>query len=174
LAVISTRKLLVILAILLLIPSGLIINGFYQKHHQCVRLPNGVIIAFEAYMNFWRPYFLPDVIVRGPRGEILSRGNDETFYFSQTTAYWADFEPDPTDPSGESVTRLVYHPEHGLVSGPNYRVLRRQLIEGAGPLLEEGSRINNTNVLGVLLSLRDVEEYASYDCHMTLISFARP
>ena len=159
------------LILLAMIPTGLIINGFYQKHHRCVRLPNGVIIAYEAYMNVWRPYFLPDVVVRGPEGEILSRGNDEIFYFSQTTAYWTDFEPDPTHPSGESATSLVYHPDHGLVRGPNNRVLRRQLIDEAGPLLEEGKRINNTNVLGVLLFLRDVEDYASRDCHIPLISF---
>lgn len=165
------RTLIVIMVSLLLLPMGLIINGFYQKHHRCVRLPNGVIIAYEAYMNVWRPYFLPDVVVRGPEGEILSRGNDEIFYFSQTTAYWTDFEPDPTHPSGESATSLVYHPDHGLVRGPNNRVLRRQLIDEAGPLLEEGKRINNTNVLGVLLFLRDVEDYASRDCHMPLISF---
>jgi len=165
------RKLLVILAILLLIPSGLIINGFYQEHHQCVRLPNGVIVAYEAYINFWRPYFLPDVVVRGPEGEILSQGNDETLYFSQTTTYWIDYERDPEDPSGESAKRLVYHPDHGLVRGPNNRVLRRQLIDGAGPLLEEGGRLNNSNVLHVLVMLRDDPHYTSNDCHMPLISF---
>jgi hypothetical protein len=165
------RKLILILTGLFVIPLGLIINGFYQKHHQCVRLPNGVIVAYEAYMNFWRPYFLPDVVVRDPEGEILSRGNDETLYFSQTTTYWIDYERDPEDPSGQSATSLVYHPDHGLVRGPNNRVLRRQLIEGAGPLLEEGERISNTNVAGILRFLRDVEDYASRECHMPLISF---
>lgn len=165
------RKLILFLLGLFVIPTGLILNGFYQEHHRCVRLPNGVIIAYEAYTSFWRPFFLPDVVVRGPEGEILSRGNDENFYFSQTTAYWTDFEPGSAHPSGQSATSLVYHPDHGLVRGPNNRVLRRQLVDAAGPLLEEGERLNNTNVLGVLLFLRDVEDYASRDCHMPLISF---
>lgn len=165
------RKLMLTGVVLLLIPTGLIINGFYQEHHRCVRLPNGVIVAYEAYMSFWRPYFLPDYIVRGPDGTVLSRGGDGSLYFSQTTTYWADYDRDPTDPSGQSVTSLVYHPDHGLIRGPNNRVLRRQLVDEAGPLLEEGERINNTNVAGILLFLRDVEDYASRNCHMPLISF---
>lgn len=165
------RTMMLVAGCLVMISVALIIHGFYREHHRCVRLPNGVIVAYEAYMNFWRPYLLPDVVVRDAEGGLLSRGNDEPFHFSQTTAYWTDFEPDPTHRSGESATSLVYHRDHGLVRGPNNRVLRRQLIEGAGPLLEEGDRINNTNVLGILMFLREVEEYASRDCHMALISF---
>lgn len=51
------HKLMLTGVVLLLIPIGLVINGFYQEHHRCVRLPNGVIVAYEAYMSFWRPFF---------------------------------------------------------------------------------------------------------------------
>lgn len=125
----------------------------------------------RSLYKFWRPYFLPDIAVRGPDGEVWSRGWEGSFYFSQTTTYWVDYERDMTDPSGESITSLVYHPDHGLVRGPNNHVLRRQLVDGAGPLLEEGERINGTNVAGIPFSLRDVEGYTSRDCHMPLISF---
>lgn len=73
-----------------LFATALVINGFYQSFGPCVKLPNGIIVSHEAYINFSNPYFVPNVVVKGPDGTVFSRGNDGTFYFSETTAWWID------------------------------------------------------------------------------------
>lgn len=53
----------------------------YGYYGQCVRLPNGLIVAREAYINFNQPYFEQTMVVKGPDGTIFSRGNSGLFYF---------------------------------------------------------------------------------------------
>jgi hypothetical protein len=146
---------------------GLIFHGFYRTHDFCVRLPNGLVVAYEAYANLGRPYFLPNVVVKGPDGTVFSSGNDDPFYFSETTAYWSDIHG-----NFGGLEKLAYRPDVGLISSWHDPALRSRLIGEAGELLEEGKTLHNTNVLGVLTYLKDRPEYGSRDCGVPLVTMA--
>lgn len=158
----------------------LVVNGLYRTYGPCVKLPNGVIVAHEAYINFKGYYFTPNVVVKGPDGTIFSRGNDELFYFSETTAWWVDEHHGDSPYIGyediahlpeTGLEALAYRPDIGLVSAWNNRSLYEQLKHESGPLLEEGKKLHNTNVLGVLTFLMDDSKYASRDCDVPLFTF---
>ena len=161
---------------------ALLVNGLYRTYGPCVKLPNGVIVAREAYINFKGYYFTPNVVVKGPDGTIFSRGNDGHFYFSETTAWWVD-EHHGDNPywAYGSVSHLpesgneglAYRPDVGLVSAWNNRSLYEQLKRESGPLLEEGKKLRNTNVLGVLTFLIDDPKYYSRDCDVPLFTFEK-
>ena len=165
----------------IVVSIALIIHGLYRNYGPCIKLPNGIIVANEAYISFEGYYFSPNAVVKGPDGTIFSRGNDGTFYFSETTAYWVD-EHHAGNPyiAYESVSHLpesgleglAYRPDVGLVSAWNNRSLYEQLKREAGPLLEEGKKLHNTNVLGVLTFLIDDPKYYSRDCDVPLFTFA--
>ncbi len=159
---------------------ALLVNGLYRTYGPCVKLPNGVIVAREAYINFKGYYFTPNVVVKGPDGTIFSRGNDGHFYFSETTAWWVDLHPgNPHIPEDKTQIRknkregLAYRPDVGLVSAWNNRSLYEQLKRESGPLLEEGKKLRNTNVLGVLTFLIDDPKYYSRDCDVPLFTFEK-
>lgn len=148
----------------------LIINGLYKYYGTCVKLPNGITVAYEAYINFSQFYFTPNVVVKGPDGTTFSRGNDGTLYFSETTAWWVDIIPG--DPR-ERYEGLAYRADVGLVSRWKNPELRRKLIQEAGELLEEGKTLNNSNILYVLIHLVDNPKYRSRECDIPFFSFER-
>ena len=136
----------------------------------CVKLPNGVIISRDSYFNFSDQYLTPNVLVKGPDKEIFSRGNDGTFYFSKTTAWWVDIVGDglPLPAQG-----LAYRPDVGLVRKASDPSLYEKLVREAGPLLEEGRTLRNTNVLGVLLRLVENPRYRTRDCSIPLFTMTK-
>jgi len=169
-------------SVLFLIGVALLIYGLNLNFGPCVKLPNGIVVAHEAYISFSEPYFIPNVVVKGPDGTIFSRGNDDIFYFSETTAWWVDAHPGDKPYVGyEDVSHLpdsgyeglAYRPDVGLVSAWKNPELRRQLKREAGPLLEEGKKLRNTNVLGVLTYLIDDPKYRSRDCDIPLFTFEK-
>lgn len=167
---------------LLLIGVALLVYGLHRNFGPCVKLPNGVVVAHEAYINFKEPYFKPNVVVKGPDGTVFSRGNDGTFYFSETTAWWVDKHHGGNPYIGyESVSHLpesgyeglAYRPDVGLVSAWKNPELRNQLKREAGPLLEEGKTLKNSNVLHVLVTLVTDPKYRSRDCDIPLFTFEK-
>src|SRR5665811_1362912 len=142
-------------AALFLIWFVLFLNNRHNVFGQCVKLPNGMVVAREAYFNFSDTYFTPTVVVKGPDGTEFSRGNDEIFYFSATTAWWVDYYSE-TKSDG-----LAYRPDASLVHRSENRDLRNKLISEAGELLEEGKTIKNTNILGIWTYLRKHPKYLS-------------
>ncbi|MGC6511156.1 MAG: hypothetical protein ACON4J_00085 [Parvibaculales bacterium] len=134
---------------------------------ECVKLPNGIIISNDAYFNLSAQGFRSNVVVKGPDGGVLSRGNDDLFYFSETTAWWVDIQPGHTLDRREG---LAYRPDVGLVSHRDNPQIYDQLISAAGQLLEEGKTIKNSNVLHVLGALKSHSRYASRDCGVPLFT----
>ena len=67
---------------------------------------------------------------------------------------------------------LAYRPDVGLVSAWTNRPLYERLKREAGPLLEEGKKVKNTNVLGILVYLNFDPLYYSHDCNIPLVSFS--
>lgn len=153
-----------------LLCMGFLATSIYWRYGRCIRIPNGVVIAREAFLNPRNSYFTPNVVVKGPDGTVFSRGNDVLFYFSQTTALWNDNRLG-SEPSNTHFTeRLAYRPDLGLVRGWESPDLIKQVEREMGPLLEEGKRLKNTNILGVLTFLKDAPEYKSWNCDIPLLS----
>ncbi len=150
------------------------------------KLPNGIIIAHDSYFNFANAYLRPNVVVKSNNGTILSRGNDELFIFSETTAHWIDEHhdrnaflayEDVSDLPETGLEALIYRPDIGLVSAWDNKVLYEKLKNEMGTLLEEGKvypdgrQIINSNVLHVLKTLKQDPKYYTLECDITLISF---
>lgn len=150
-----------VLAILIMIYAFLFLQNWVYKYGTCVKLPNGLIVSYEALFDFSKPYWIPEPVVRSIHGDIISFGNDEPFYFSNTTAFWVDYDRYP----GQNEA-LAYRPDTGLIERSDNPKLYETLISEAGDLLEEGKRLNNTNVLGVLHFLRPSARYFSDDCNI--------
>ena len=151
-----------------LLYSALVINGVYWKIGPCVKLPNGVIVAHEAYMNFARPYFSPNVVVKGPDGTVFSLGNHGTFHFSETTAWWMDFSRRRFEgPEG-----VAYRFDVGLVRSWENPHLYERLRREAGPPLEANMKASDPYIMDVLHVLRTHPRYRTRDCGISLFSFS--
>ncbi len=142
----------------------------YRNYGSCVKLPNGLIVAYESYINFAHNDYKPEAVVKEAGGKVLSRGdNDGPFYFSETTAWWTDCHP--LQNGDRACVGLAYRPDIGLVNGDKDPDLYTKLKREAGELLEEGKMLRNTNILGVLNFLIHAPEYYSGDCDIPFFSF---
>ncbi len=43
------------------------------KFSQCVKLPNGSELSYEAFVDFGKSYLIPDVVLRDPDGVIIGK-----------------------------------------------------------------------------------------------------
>lgn len=152
--------------ILVLAYSALFLRHRIAEFGTCVRLPNGVIASYQALFDLSRPFGTPVPVVRDPDFQILSVGNDERLLFSQTTAFWVDI-----DERQGSTTGLVFKPDVGLVHRTKNPALFSELIGDAGEWLEQGKRLNNTNVLGVLYALKNDPNYQAPSCQVPLVTW---
>ncbi len=140
---------------------------------ECARLPNGIVISDDAVFSFNHTYYRSSVVVKGPDGTIFSRGNDGLFYFSETTAWWEDLHPGSPNIHESKKEGLIWRADIGLVSDWSNRVYYKNLITEAGPMLEEGKLLNNTNVKGALRILTSDPKYNSRDCDVPLFTFEK-
>ncbi|WP_424831560.1 hypothetical protein [Ruegeria sp.] len=159
-----TAFLLAVIATAVLGYVVLFLHHRIEDYGTCVRLPNGVIVSYQALFDLSRSFGTPLPVVRGPDFQILSVGNDERLLFSQTTAFWVDI-----DERQGSATGLVFQPDVGLVTRGKDPALYSELVGDAGEWLEQGERLNNTNVLGVLYALKNYPEYQAPSCQVPLI-----
>ncbi|NOD36976.1 MULTISPECIES: hypothetical protein [unclassified Ruegeria] len=150
--------------ILVLAYSALFLRHRIEEYGSCVRLPNGVIVSYQALFDLSRPFGTPVPVVRDPGFQILSVGNDERLVFSKTTVFWVDI-----DERQGSATGLVFQPDVGLVTRSENRALYSDIIGEAGEWLEQGERLNNTNVLGVLYALKNDPGYQAPSCPVPLV-----
>ncbi len=134
-----------------------IVNSQYRS---CVVLPNGLTVGYEAWIAPGRNLWQPGVVLKSPIGSTLVADDLDLFYFSATTAYGHDR-------NDENSFDIAYRADTGLVLGEENPDLYHRLIDEAGPLLEEGKSLQNSNLLHVYYQLRDVSAYGKNWCRLS-------
>lgn len=140
---------------------------YSNQHSACVRLPNGVIIAYEAKMNLRHAHLKPSFVVKGPTGDVFSVGNDRSLNFSETTAYWIDDDSMSVSGKGE----LAYREDTGLVARSENPLLYNKLIAETGALLANELRWSNTDIYSAFHLLGKHNHFRSKDCGVPLFVF---
>lgn len=142
--------------------------GLYSlKFGDCVRLPNGIELGYEAYLDFSRPYLIPDAVLREPNGNVIA--NDIwPIHVTEKAAFGkALFENNDY----RSDYRFIWTAETGVVNEHENPELYQRLSNDLGEVYYGAPKEMNTNTLWIFKRLSEDERFHSSDCNTSLVTW---
>ncbi|MCA0873951.1 hypothetical protein LCL97_24285 [Seohaeicola saemankumensis] len=167
------------LRVLIVTLSGITILGglglialvwvYSLKFGQCVKLPNGSELSYEAFVDFGNAYFRPDVVLRDPDGAIIGK---EIWPIRVTdvatlgTAW-------PENDSSKSDFSFVWAAETGLVKKDENPSLYAELLTTANAMSNDiGAPADvEVNTLWMFKRLSADEQYVGRSCATRYFTF---
>lgn len=167
-----TRKNKIILAAsfllsLLALPFVGIVAIYVHLFGDCFRLPSGVEIGYQAYMDLSRPYFQPAAVLREADGRVIGQ---EVFpiYLTEKAAYgYAATDYD----TPRSYFAFIWTAETGLVKRDENPDLYHSLLQDPGEIHYENTEGINVNTLWVLTKFKKSGAFASDQCHTSWLTW---
>jgi hypothetical protein len=139
--------------------------GLYSlKFGDCVRLPNGIEIGYEAYVDFSRPYLRPVAVLRTPTGEIIGQ-EISPIHITDKAAFgsaWVDYN------SSRSDFTFIWTTGTGVVKKSEEPELYLRLSEDLGETYYGAPVDMNTNTLWLFNRLSEEERFQSDRCGTSL------
>lgn len=139
--------------------------GLYSlKFGECVRLPNGTEIGYEAYVDFGNAYFRPDAVLRDPKGSVIAKEVWPIHVTEEATLGRAL----PEHNSGKSALRFIWTGETGLVKEAENPELYRRLSLELSETYYGAPKDLNVNTLWLLKRLMKEARFKSDNCNTSL------
>ena len=142
--------------------------GLYSlKFGDCVRLPNGTEIGYEAYIDFSRPYFKPVTVIREPDGRAIGQ---EVFpiHITEKAVYgsaWIKYENASPD------FQFIWTQETGVVKEIEKPDLYHTLSQDLGETYFGASKDMNVNTLWIFNQLKKQGRFISDQCYTKLLTW---
>lgn len=142
--------------------------GLYApKFGDCVRLPNGTEIGYEAYIDFSCPYFKPVTVLREPDGRVIGQ---EVFpiHVTEKAAYgsaWIEYENTSAD------FHFIWTQETGVVREIENPDLYHRLSQDLGETYFGASKDMNVNTLWIFNQLKEQGRFDSDHCNTRLLTW---
>jgi len=146
----------------------LILSGAYSlKYGQCIRLPSGAEIGYEAYVDFGNPYFIPHAVLRTSTGDVIGQ-EVSPIHVTEKAAFgwaWIDYNNPRSD------FTFIWTEKTGVVKESEEPELYLQLSRDLGNDYYGASKEMNTNTLWLLKRLMEDERFQSGGCHTSLVTW---
>lgn len=140
---------------------ALALAGLYSlKFGECVRLPNGSEIGYEAYVDFSRPYFKPVAVLREPDGTAIGQ-EVAPIHITEKAAFglaWIEYE------SPESDFTFIWTAQTGVVKKAENPELYHSLSQDLGEIYFGASEDMNVNTLWLFKRLLEEARFRSDRC----------
>ena len=134
------------------------------KFGECVRLPNGIEIGYEAYVDFSRPYLRPVTVLRTPSGAVI--GQDVSpIHITDKAAFgsaWVDYD------SPKSDFKFIWTAGTGVVKKTEDPELYLRLSQDLGETYYGAQKDRNTNTLWLFNRLLKEDQFQSDQCSTSL------
>ncbi|MCT4553522.1 MAG: hypothetical protein N4A53_02445 [Pelagimonas sp.] len=146
----------------------LAVVGLYSlKFSDCIRLPNGSEIGYEAYVDLSRPYLIPEVVLREENGNVIAK---EIWPIHATDAAtlgtaWSD------EDSSRSNFTFIWMPESGVVKETENPILYHSLLQGLGETYFGASKDMNVNTLWLFKKLKKQGRFNSNHCNTNFLTW---
>jgi hypothetical protein len=137
------------------------ITGLYSlKFGDCIRFPNGSEIGYEAYVDFSRPYLIPEAVLREQNGTVIAK---EIWPIHATDAAtlgtaW------PDENSSRSDFTFIWTPETGVVKEAENPALYHNLSQNFGETYYGAPKEMSTNTLWLFNRLLEEGQFQSDHC----------
>lgn len=143
---------------------------FYSlKFGQCVKLPNGSELSYEAFVDFGNSYLRPDVVLRDPEGAIIGKEISPIRVTDVATLGTAWPEHDSSKPDFS----FVWTAETGLVKQEEKLSLYTELrttAESSSNYI--GAPVDlHVNTLWLFKRLSEDEQYVGRSCATRYFTF---
>lgn len=139
------------------------------KFRQCVKLPNGSELSYEAFVDFGDSYLIPDVVLRDPEGAIIGKEIWPIRVTDVATLGTAWPEHD----SSKSDFSFVWTAETGLVKKDENPSLYAELLSTVN--LESnsiGAPVDtDVNTLWLFKRLSEDKQYVGRSCATRYVTF---
>lgn len=144
------------------------ITGLYSvKFGNCIRLPNGSEIGYEAHVDLSRPYFIPETVLREPNGNIIAKEVwpiHATDHATFGTAW-------PDENSSRSDFTFIWTPETGVVKEDEEPDLYLSLSQDLGETYFGAAKTMNVNTLWLFNRLKEQGRFNSDHCTTRLLTW---
>lgn len=142
--------------------------GLYSlKFGECVRLPNGTEIGYEAYIDFSRPFFKPLAVLREPNGNVIGE-EIWPLHITEKAAYgsaWDKYE------NPEADFNFIWTAETGVIKEGKDPELYKKLWNDLGEVYYGADEDLNANTLWLFKQLSKNERFRSDDCQTSLATW---
>ncbi len=149
------------------IPAFTLAGLYLFKFGDCVHLPNGSEIGYEAYIDFSRPYFKPVAVLRDSHGRTIGQ---EVFpiHVTEKAAYgsaWIEYENTSAD------FHFIWTPETGVIKEAENPDLYHSLSQDLGETYFGASRDMNVNTLWLFKQLKEEGQFSSDQCNTSFLTW---
>ena len=139
--------------------------GLYSlKFGDCVRLPNGTEIGYEAYVDFSRPYLIPEAVLREPNGNVIAKEIWPIHATEDATLGTAW----PEENGSRSDFTFIWTAETGVVKEAENPELYLRLSQDLGETYYGVPKDMNTNTLWLLKHLSQEARFQSDRCYTSI------
>lgn len=134
------------------------------KYGDCVRLPSGAEIGYEAHIDFRNSYFIPDAVLRTASGDIIAK-EVSPIHLTEVAAFgWAW-------PEHGGDFMFVWTPETGMVKEIENPDLYHSLSQDLGETYFGASKDMNVNTLWLFNKLKEQGRFNSDHCNTKLLTW---
>lgn len=152
------------LCILIGIPA-LSLSALYSlKYGECVRLPSGAEIGYEANVNFRNSFFIPDAVLRTAAGDIIAK-EVSPIHLTEIAAFgWAW-------PEHGDDFMFIWTLDTGVVKEAENPDLYDSLSQDLGETYFGASKDMNVNTLWIFNQLKKQGRFISDQCYTKLLTW---
>jgi len=155
------------LGVFLGVPILALSSLYSLKFGDCVRLPNGIEIGYEAYVDFSRPYLRPVAVLRTPNGVVIGQ-EVSPLHITEKAAFglaWLDYD------SPRSDFAFIWTVETGVVKEAEQPELYLRLSQDLGETYYGAPKDMNTNTLWLLNRFLEEGQFQSNRCSTSLLTW---
>lgn len=170
--IVALRVFIVTLSVITIL-SGLgliaLVWVYSLKFGQCVKLPNGSELSYEAFVDFGNSYLRPDVVLRDPEGAIIGKEISPIRVTDVATLGTAW----PEHSSSKSDFSFVWTAETGLVKQEENPSLYAELRTTANATSKYiGAPVDlHVNTLWMFKRLSEDKQYVGRSCATRYFTF---
>lgn len=134
----------------------------------CFKLPTGLEIGREAYLDLSRPYFKPVVVLREPDGTVIGQ-EVAPLHLTDKAAYgWALIDYD--DNIGHDF-KFIWTRETGTVKNSENPALYERLMQDPGDVYYGATKEMNVNTLWYYMRFKEQNAFRSRSCKMAWVTW---
>lgn len=144
---------------------ALSLSSLYSlKYGDCVRLPSGAEIGYEANVNFSNSYFIPDAVLRTAAGDIIAKEVAPIHLTDAAALGWAW-------PEHGDDFMFIWTLETGVVKEAEKPDLYHRLSQDLGETYYGAPKDMNVNTLWIFNQLKEQGRFSSDHCNTKLLTW---
>lgn len=149
-----------VLGIFVGVPAFALAGLYSLKFSDCVHLPNGLEIGYEAYVDFSRPYLFPEAVLREPDGRVIAKEIWPIHVTEKATLGTAW----PADTRARSDFTFIWTANAGLVKEAEKPELYCELSQDLGDTYYGAAKDMSTNTLWIFKRLLQDYQFKGDHC----------